>query len=132
MKVIKCLVALSVLVLANLTPLQSQQPAAPDVYQVLYYIKVPPAGRTEFLQLMRDSSLKVAETRLKAGEIISWTLIKSVMPAGTEARADYAISMLCAGIPPEPLDLAGNEAKPASVIAVLERSKSLTVPSFAT
>ena len=110
MKVIKCLVALVVLVSAQLPPLQSQQPPAPNYHQVLHYIKVPQAGRVEFEQLMKDTSLKAAETRVKAGEIVSWTLLRSVMPSGTEARGDYLVSILYDGVPTEPLDRAGNEA----------------------
>lgn len=89
---------------------ETKQPASPPIYQTTTLIKVAPAKRADFTQFMNDTARKVAETRLASGQIISWTLLRSVMPAGEEARADYMISTLSEGIPPEPLERAGSEA----------------------
>lgn len=110
------------LALAAVSQLHSQQPATPNYYQVLNYIKVPPAGRTEFEHLIKEVSVKVAEARLNAGEIVSWTLLQTVMPAGSEARADYLVSTLYDGVPPAPRDHSSYEAlfKQAGVTMTLD------------
>lgn len=110
MKAITCFFALATLAVVTVSPLQGQQPATPDYYQTLHYIKVPPSSRTEFEKMIKDVSIKIAETRVNAGEIVSWTLLRAVMPAGSEARADYLISTLYQGVPPAPLDRGANEA----------------------
>ena len=110
MNAIKSLGHLAALAVAMVSPLEAQQPAAPDYYQVLHYIKVPAPNRTEFNQLIKEVSIKTAETRVNSGEIISWTLLQSVMPAGSEARSDYLMSTMYAKLPPAPLDHSGNSA----------------------
>jgi hypothetical protein len=134
MKAIKCLFALATLAVVTVTQLPGQQPAVPEYHQTLQYIKVPQASRTEFEKLIKDVSIKIAETRVKAGDIMSWTLLRAVMPAGSEARADYLISTLYEGVPPAPLDRDANVAlfKKAGLtmsyeafLAVRDRTSSL-------
>jgi len=84
--------------------LQGQQSSPPWHVQSLNLIKVTPGKNREFLQLMRDTSMKVAQQRVDKGEILVWTLLRSVMPAGQEARADYIISTISVGPPPVPMD----------------------------
>ena len=110
MNVIKFLCTLATLGVVMVSQLQGEEPAAPDYYQTLVYIKVPPAGRSDYNQLVKDILMKTAEARVKSGEIISWTLLQAVMPAGEEARADYVMSTIFPKLPPAPLDQAGNEA----------------------
>ena len=110
MNAIRILSTLATVAVVMVAQLHGQQPAASDYYQVLHYIKVPAAGRTEFNQLIKEVSIKTAETRVKSGEIISWTLLQAVMPAGAEARADYLMSTIYQGIPPAPRDRSENEA----------------------
>ena len=74
MKVIPCLLAVATLAVVTVTQLHGQQPAVPQYYQILHYIKVPPANRMEFDKMIKDASIKIADTRVKAGEIVSWTL----------------------------------------------------------
>ena len=80
--------------------LEAQQ--QPVYYQTLNCIKVMPGKGREFTQFVNDTSKKVAQTRADAGEILSWTFLRSVMPAGQEARCDYMISTLFEGAPPAP------------------------------
>lgn len=110
MNVIKFLCTLATLAVAMVTQLQGEEPASPDYYQTLVYIKVPPAGRSDYNQLVKDVLMKTAESRVKSGEIISWTLLQAVMPAGDEARADYVMSTIFSKLPPAPLDQAGQAA----------------------
>jgi hypothetical protein len=81
-----------------------QQPA---YYQTTACIKVTPGKFTEYRQFVDDTSKKMAEARAKAGEIVSWAFLRSIMPAGAEARCDYSISTTYEGIPPKPLDRDG-------------------------
>jgi len=110
MNIIKRLCIFATLAVASVTQLPAEQPAAPDYYQTLSYIRVPAAGRAAFDRLMKDVSIKTADARVKSGEIISWTLLRAVMPAGEEARADYVMSTIYDKLPPAPLDQAGNDA----------------------
>jgi len=78
---------------------QAQQ-YADDVYtQRLSYIKTVPGKGQEWRQLVRDVSMKVAQVQADSGEIVSWTLLRSVYPAGQEARADFMISVITKGDP---------------------------------
>jgi hypothetical protein len=90
-------------------PVQAQQPT-PAVYtQTLSYVKVIPGKAAEYEQLVSETSRKVAQVRANSGEIISWTLLRAVMPAGQEARADYIISTMSEGAPPAPTTRAAFE-----------------------
>lgn len=82
--------------------LQGQQPASPVYTQTLTYVKVVPGKGTEYEQLVKETTQKIAQVRADAGEIVSWTLLRSVMPAGQEARADYVISTISEGSPLPP------------------------------
>ena len=62
-----------------------QQPA---YYQTTACIKVTPGKFTEYRQFVNDTSKKMAEARAKAGEIVSWAFLRSIMPAGAEARCE--------------------------------------------
>lgn len=74
-------------------------PTTPTYTQSLTYLKVVPGKGGEYRQLVRDVNLKVQQMRADAGEIVSWTLLSSVFPAGQEARADYLISVITEGPP---------------------------------
>lgn len=97
-----CLVPCVVALTAHVLP--AQQPSAEKVYtQSITYIKVTPGKSAEYVALINETSKKVAQQRIAAGEIISWTLLRSVMPAGKEARADYIVSVISEGPPREPM-----------------------------
>ena len=74
----------------------------PAYYQTVACVKVTPGKSADFRQFVNDTSKKMAETRAKTGEIVSWSLLRSVMPAGAEARCDYMISTNYEGAPPKP------------------------------
>jgi hypothetical protein len=74
----------------------------PAYYQTVTCIKVTPGKFTEYSQFVNDTSKKMAEARAKAGEIVSWAFLRSVMPAGSEARCDYSMSTTYEGVPPKP------------------------------
>jgi hypothetical protein len=81
----------------------------PVYYQTLNCIKVMPGKAREFTQFARDTSMKVAQMRADAGEILTWSLLGSVMPAGQEARCSHMIATLSEGSPRAPLGPEGFE-----------------------
>ena len=87
--------------------LEAQQ--QPLYYQTLNCVKVMPGKAREFTQFVRDTSMKVAQMRADAGEILTWSLLGSVMPAGQEARCSHIIATLYEGLPRAPLGPEGFE-----------------------
>lgn len=83
--------------------LPAQAPAAPVYYQTVNSIKVLPGKGTEYVKFVTETSMKIAQMRVDAGEIVSWSLSRSVMPAGQEARCDYIISTISEGAPTPPM-----------------------------
>jgi hypothetical protein len=87
--------------------LEAQQ--QPLYFQTLNCIKVMPGKGREWTQFARDTSMKVAQMRADAGEILTWTLLGSVMPAGQEARCSHMISTISEGAPRAPMGGVGFE-----------------------
>lgn len=85
-------------------------PAGPVYTQSLTYLKTAPGKGNEWLKMTREETMKTAQVRADAGEILTWTLLRSVFPAGEEARADYVISVITEGPPRRPSGDAGLEA----------------------
>lgn len=104
--------------------LPAQQPVAPDPIQTIVYVKVARGKDVEFIQLVTDTFRKMAQTQADAGELVSWTLLRAVMPAGDEARADFAVSAIHHGPPPEPM------GGPAFEAAMKKAGITLTLPEF--
>ena len=88
----------------------AQQPAGPVITQNITYLKIAPGKSDAWLKMTREEGMKVAQVRADAGEILSWTLLRSVYPGGAEARADYMISVLSEGPPRRPGGDTGLEA----------------------
>ena len=82
-----------------------QAPAAPVYTQTINYVKVTPGKGAEYMKFVADTTMKVAQMRADAGEILSWTLLRSVYPAGQEARSDYMISTITEGGPRAPVTM---------------------------
>lgn len=83
--------------------LPAQQPATPVYSQTLYYVKITPGKEAEFIAFVNDTFRKIAQVQADAGEIVSWTFLRAVSPAGQEARADYVFSIITEGAPIEPM-----------------------------
>lgn len=80
----------------------TKQPAGPVITQHITYLKTAPGKGGAWLKMTREETMKAAQVRADAGEILSWTLLRSVYPVGEEARADYMISVLTEGPPRRP------------------------------
>jgi hypothetical protein len=100
MRVLKLLLTSIALSLPAVLPAQTA--AAPAYYQIINHVKVTPGKSAEYADFVRETSMKTAQKRVDSGEIYSWTLLRTVMPAGKEARADYMISVLSEGPPRGP------------------------------
>jgi hypothetical protein len=75
-------------------------------YLTVACIKAAPGKYAEYRQFVRDTSKKIAEIRVKSGEIVSWSFARSIMPAGDEARCDYTIATMSEGVPARANDTA--------------------------
>ena len=75
-------------------------------YLMLVCVKATPGKSAEYRQFVSDTGKKIAEARAKAGEIVSWSFARSVIPAGDEARCDYTIATAYEGVPPQTNDSA--------------------------
>ena len=108
---------LLLLTLAAVSSLTSHAATAPaEVFtQQMTYIKTQVGKSDDWLQIVRDTSMKIAQKRADAGELISWTLLRSVYPAGEDARADYIISEISAGSPHSALRTLDENLKQAGI-----------------
>lgn len=80
--------------------LYAQQPK--PVYQTVNCLKVLPGKGAEYRAWVAGTVTKIMQARADAGEIVSWSSLRSVMPAGTEARCDYRSVTMVEGTPPAP------------------------------
>jgi len=71
-------------------------------YLTVACVKAAPGKSAEYRQFVSDTSKKIAEVRVKSGEIVSWSFARTIMPAGDEARCDYTIATASEGVPPQP------------------------------
>jgi len=78
---------------------------------------------------------KLATIRVDSGSILSWILLRSVVPSGASADCDYLIVSMYPGIPPHPVDLDELDAalKKAGIAMTaqqyVDRRNSLTLSS---
>jgi hypothetical protein len=113
MKARHCTVLVAALVAATL----NGQPTTPRPYQSVVCLKLQP-GKTgsEYRQFVGETAVKLNQTRADAGEIVSWSLLRAIMPAGEDARCDFMQSTIRETTPP--LD-----PTPDSLAAALEKAR---------
>jgi hypothetical protein len=99
------------------------QQTPPPPYQAVICLKVQP-GKTssDYRQFVNEASIKLQQMRASAGEIVSWSLLRSVMPAGEDARCDFIQSTLTEA--PPNLDLSTGD-----LAAALEKARVTMTPS---
>lgn len=68
-----------------------------------------PGTSNEYREFALDTTAKLMQARITAGEAATWTLLRAVSPAGSEARCDYMSSTIYEGEPGEPQWRAGLE-----------------------
>lgn len=81
-------------------PLAAQQ--TPESHVVANCVKVVRGKSAEYAAFTRATMMKMAQQRANAGEIASWSLLRTVFPAGEESRCDYTITTVYNGKPGAP------------------------------
>ena len=81
---------------------QMSQPT-PTGYHSITCVKVPPGKTADFNKFMAEDVHKYAQSRVDAGAIAGWPLLRTVMPQGSEAECDYVMVSFYPGLPNEPL-----------------------------
>lgn len=81
-------------------PLAAQQ--TPESHVVANCVKVTRGKTAEFAAFARATMMKMAQQRANAGEIASWSLLRTVYPAGEESRCDFTITTTYNGKPGAP------------------------------
>ena len=86
-------------------------------------IKVKPENNAEFRKWAAGDVHKFAQSRVDAGALSSWIILRSVAPAGQSATCDYVVVSMYPGIPPQPLGLEELDAalKKAGITATAQQ-----------
>ena len=86
-------------------------------------IKVKPENSTEFRKWAAGDVHKFAQSRVDAGALSSWIMLRSIAPAGQSATCDYVVVSMYPGIPPQPLGLEELDAalKKAGITATAQQ-----------
>lgn len=82
-----------------LAQLQQQQPY---YTQVLNCVKAKPGKLGEYRQFLSGVVAKAMQARVNDGKLVSWSVLRNIMPAGTEAHCDVRIVSYFEGAPPPP------------------------------
>jgi hypothetical protein len=79
------------------------QPAAqPAFYNTAICTKTPPGADAAQRSRYFSDLGKLMKSRVEAGEAVSWSLMRSVIPAGEDARCDYVSLTTYQGTPGKP------------------------------
>jgi hypothetical protein len=85
--------------------LRAQQ--QPLQHRAVICVKVLPGKAAEYRQFINNVVKPIWQAQADSGAIVSWSLLRTVMPAGTEARCDYKGIAVYESTPPVPMELAG-------------------------
>lgn len=122
---------LSVVIAAAFTCTLFAQQAATG-YHTVACIKIKPGKGSEFRKWAAEDVHKYAQSRVDAGAVTNWHLLRSVMPQGESAECDYLIVAMFPGAPPQPMGLEelGAALKKAGIAGTaqeyVDRRNSLT------
>src|SRR5262249_47279405 len=111
----RLLMPVAVLALVSVaTGFAQEQKEPPTVRD--YCLKVVPGKAAEFETYAHDVVVPLNQSRVDAGEIAWFLLVRGVIPAGTSAKCDYRVVYGYKGLPPETLS-------DAQIDAALKRAK---------
>ncbi|MBL8294764.1 MAG: hypothetical protein JNN08_23160 [Bryobacterales bacterium] len=71
----------------------------PAIFQTVSCVKVERGKQREFREHVTGPMKKLAQMRMNAGTLLSWSLLRTVVPAGEEAPCDYSIIYTAQGSP---------------------------------
>jgi hypothetical protein len=80
----------------------AQAPSAGPFYTSTC-LKVKPEKNSDFRKWERETLHKYAQARLDSGSLISWFVMRAVLPTGTENGCDYVVVGTYPGTPAKPL-----------------------------
>ena len=83
------------------TTLVAQQ--APSGYHGISCIRVKPGKSADFRALLSGDFQKFEQARVDSGAITAWIVLRTVIPAGTDAGCDYVLVSFYPGLPAAPL-----------------------------
>ena len=91
--------------------LVAQQQQAPSGFHQVYCVKVNHGKDAEFSATINGDLRKLAQYHINSGSLSAWLVLSAVVPAGKEARCDYAFVNFFPGLPPAPMSNAENAAE---------------------
>lgn len=71
----------------------------PRIFQTVSCVKVERGKQREFREHVTGPMKKLAQMRIDKGTLLSWSLLRTVVPAGDEAPCDYSIVYTAQGSP---------------------------------
>jgi len=83
------------------TTLVAQQ--TPSGYHGISCIRVKPGKSADFRALLSGDFQKFEQARVDSGAITAWIVLRTVIPAGTDAGCDYVLVSFYPGLPAAPL-----------------------------
>lgn len=93
----------SAAILATLSVTLVAQQQAPSGYHRVTCVKVKPGRTAEFRALITGDISKVEHSQLDSGTISGWLLLRTIVPAGSDATCDYVFVSFYPGLPPAPM-----------------------------
>ncbi|MGA9586909.1 MAG: hypothetical protein WBQ95_16350, partial [Terracidiphilus sp.] len=78
---------------------------APSGYHRVACVKIKPDKGSEFRKWLADDLHKYAQSRVDAGALSSWMVLRSEIPTGESAECDYLFVSMYPGIPSEPMGM---------------------------
>jgi hypothetical protein len=93
----------SAAILATLCVTLVAQQQAPSGYHRVTCVKVKPGRTAEFRALISGDISKVEHSEVDSGTISGWLLLRTMVPAGSDASCDYVFVAFYPGLPPAPM-----------------------------
>jgi hypothetical protein len=75
----------------------------PSGYHGISCVRVKPGKSAAFRALLSGDYQKVEQARVDSGAITAWIVLRTVIPAGTDAGCDYVLVSFYPGLPAAPL-----------------------------
>jgi len=91
------------LCLAGSNTATAQEQSGPQGFHSIACVKVRHGKMADFKTLVNGDFLKFEQSRVDSGAISAWVALRTVIPAGRDARCDYAFVTFYSGMPNAPM-----------------------------
>jgi hypothetical protein len=91
------------LVASTLSVTLVAQQQAPSGYHRVSCVKVKPGRTAEFRALIAGDVSKFEHSQLDSGTMSGWVVLRTIVPAGSDATCDYVFVGFYPGFPPAPM-----------------------------